>query len=97
MAELRHSSSSGSPSAPKKSPQDEITPVSQVSTNNVEEKLSGQVVNGKNVLAEEDAFEKTAYAWSTKKKWTLLTVVAICQTSMYVPFQNCRQIEKRNS
>ncbi|KAF1994639.1 MFS general substrate transporter [Amniculicola lignicola CBS 123094] len=82
MAELRHSSSSDSPSAPKKGPQDEITPVSQVSTNNVEERLGGQVVNGKNVLAEEDAFEKTAYAWSVKKKWTLLTVVAICQTSM---------------
>jgi hypothetical protein len=37
--------------------------------------------NGKRVLREEDAFEKLAYAWSDRKKWTLLTVVAICQTS----------------
>ncbi|KAF2475256.1 MFS general substrate transporter, partial [Lindgomyces ingoldianus] len=34
------------------------------------------------VLSNEDAFEKTAYAWSTWKKWILLTVVALCQTSM---------------
>ncbi|PSN67410.1 MFS general substrate transporter [Corynespora cassiicola Philippines] len=34
------------------------------------------------VLHEEDAYEKTAYAWSSRKKWILLTVVAFCQTSM---------------
>ena len=36
----------------------------------------------KKVLREEDAFEKTAYAWSPSKKWWILTVVALCQTSM---------------
>jgi hypothetical protein len=40
------------------------------------------LVNGKRVLHEEDAFHKTAYAWSTKKKWAILSVVALCQTSM---------------
>ncbi|KAF2703015.1 MFS general substrate transporter [Pleomassaria siparia CBS 279.74] len=40
------------------------------------------IINGKRVLRDEDAFEVTAYAWSIKKKWILLTVVALCQTSM---------------
>ncbi|KAH7138366.1 multidrug transporter [Dendryphion nanum] len=38
--------------------------------------------NVSNVLRVEDHLEKTAYAWSSKKKWILLTVVALCQTSM---------------
>ncbi|KAL6705898.1 hypothetical protein ACN47E_006358 [Coniothyrium glycines] len=33
-------------------------------------------------LDEVNAFEHTAYMWSTKKKWWILTVVALCQTSM---------------
>ncbi|KAF2476410.1 MFS general substrate transporter [Lindgomyces ingoldianus] len=40
------------------------------------------IVNGKPVLREEDAFESTGYAFSPKKKWWILTVVALCQTSM---------------
>ncbi|KAF2022022.1 MFS multidrug transporter [Aaosphaeria arxii CBS 175.79] len=40
------------------------------------------VVDGKVVLREEDAFDKTAYAWSPRRKWIMLTIVAICQTSM---------------
>ncbi|KAF2259707.1 MFS general substrate transporter [Lojkania enalia] len=40
------------------------------------------LVNGKLVLTEGNSYEKTAYAWSIRKKWTLLTVVALCQTSM---------------
>ncbi|KAF2636849.1 MFS general substrate transporter [Massarina eburnea CBS 473.64] len=40
------------------------------------------LIDGKRVLTELSSFDQTAYAWSTKKKWMLLTVVAICQTSM---------------
>lgn len=44
---------------------------------------SGAPTSGtRSVLTESNAFDNTAYAWSTKKKWTLLTVVALCQTSM---------------
>lgn len=34
------------------------------------------------VLNEVNSIEHTAYRWSTKKKWAVLTVVALCQTSM---------------
>jgi hypothetical protein len=34
------------------------------------------------VLNEANSFEHTAYSFSTKKKWAILTVVALCQTSM---------------
>jgi MFS family permease len=40
------------------------------------------IINGKRVLSEEDAFEHTAHAWSTRKKWICLSIVALCQTSM---------------
>ncbi|KAF2738507.1 MFS general substrate transporter [Polyplosphaeria fusca] len=36
----------------------------------------------KPVLRVDDAPEATAFYWSAKKKWILLTVVALCQTSM---------------
>jgi hypothetical protein len=34
------------------------------------------------VLDEVQDYEYTAYAFSNKKKWAILTVVALCQTSM---------------
>jgi hypothetical protein len=34
------------------------------------------------VLNEANAIEYTAYNFSNKKKWAVLTVVALCQTSM---------------
>jgi hypothetical protein len=34
------------------------------------------------VLNEANSAEHTAYAFSIKKKWWILTVVALCQTSM---------------
>tara|TARA_R110002003_G_scaffold288_14_gene18448 strand:+ start:17351 stop:17605 length:255 start_codon:yes stop_codon:yes gene_type:complete len=34
------------------------------------------------VLHEANALEHTAYNFSAKKKWAVLTVVALCQTSM---------------
>lgn len=34
------------------------------------------------VLNEANAIEYTGYRFSTKKKWWILTVVALCQTSM---------------
>jgi MFS family permease len=52
--------------------------VAPVRTNSDE----SNIVDGKRVLREQDAVECTAYAWSTRKKWILLTVVALCQTSM---------------
>lgn len=33
------------------------------------------------ILQEEDAPHALAYDWSSRKKWVLLTVVAVCQTS----------------
>lgn len=33
-------------------------------------------------LNEANAVEHTAYTFSTRKKWIILTVVALCQTSM---------------
>jgi hypothetical protein len=38
------------------------------------------------VLNEHDNRSATAYAWSTKKKWTLLTIVAFCQISINASF-----------
>ena len=37
---------------------------------------------GAEILDEINGYEYTAYNWSTKKKWWILTVVALCQTSM---------------
>jgi hypothetical protein len=39
-------------------------------------------LQGKRILDEYEDFDKTANVWSGKKKWTLLTIVALCQTSM---------------
>jgi hypothetical protein len=33
-------------------------------------------------LNEANSIEYTAYSWSNRKKWAVLTVVALCQTSM---------------
>ncbi|KAF2659301.1 MFS general substrate transporter [Lophiostoma macrostomum CBS 122681] len=70
----RESSSTDIPFAVKKGPSDGIRPVQTNDTT--------ALVDGKRVLREEDVFHKTAYAWSTKKKWAILSVVALCQTSM---------------
>ncbi|KAF9734560.1 hypothetical protein PMIN04_006747 [Paraphaeosphaeria minitans] len=40
------------------------------------------VLEGKRILDECEDFDKTANVWSINKKWTLLTIVALCQTSM---------------
>lgn len=50
--------------------------VGKALTNTVE-----PVHNGKRYLTEAIVYEHLAYAWSTKKKWFLLTIVAVCQTS----------------
>lgn len=68
-----------------KDPNNDIQPVRTISHSTPpENSIDPELVNGKRILREEDAFEKTAYAWSTRKKWILLTIVAICQTSMFV-------------
>jgi hypothetical protein len=38
--------------------------------------------NGITILNEATNLKDTAYAFSTRKKWWILTVVALCQTSM---------------
>lgn len=38
--------------------------------------------NAQVILNEANAYEHTAYNFSNKKKWAVLTVVALCQTSM---------------
>jgi hypothetical protein len=40
------------------------------------------ITNPVRVLNEVHDFDHTAYSWTTKKKWAVLTVVALCQTSM---------------
>jgi len=54
------------------------------------------------VLNEANAVEHTAYTFSTKKKWWILTVVALCQTSMsrfpqYLDRATIRHINKRQT
>jgi hypothetical protein len=39
-------------------------------------------MRGPHMLTEANCIEKTGYMFSTKKKWWILTVVALCQTSM---------------
>lgn len=39
-------------------------------------------LHGVETLDEVNAYEHTAYAFSRKRKWWILTVVALCQTSM---------------
>jgi len=41
------------------------------------------VHKGKRYLTEGIAHEHLAYAWPNKKKWFMLSIVAVCQTSMY--------------
>ena len=43
---------------------------------------SEKAVTLKRILQEEDALEVTGYSFSTRKKWTILAIVAIVQTSM---------------
>jgi hypothetical protein len=38
--------------------------------------------NASLVLTEANAFKHTAYHFSNRKKWAVLTVVGLCQTSM---------------
>jgi hypothetical protein len=39
-------------------------------------------IGGAHKLTEANCIEKTGYVFSTRKKWWILTVVALCQTSM---------------
>ncbi|KAF2791094.1 MFS general substrate transporter [Melanomma pulvis-pyrius CBS 109.77] len=76
MADSYASSSSGGAVPPKEVITTE-SPIPSTTSHN-----PPLIIGGKRVLREEDAFEKTAYAWPARKKWVLLTVVALCQTSM---------------
>jgi MFS family permease len=60
----------------------QVEPTSSSSPSPNRQQHKPEITNGKLVLCEEDAFEHTAHAWSTKKKWTCLSIVALCQTSM---------------
>lgn len=51
--------------------------IEMIPTQNVETDGSGRFK-----LTELNCVEKTGYMFSTKKKWQILTVVALCQTSM---------------
>lgn len=42
----------------------------------------GDTGDGRHILQEEEAPEVLGFAWSTRKKWTTLTVVFIVQCSM---------------
>ena len=56
---------------------------SESSANTVESKTEGAVINvGTIRLSEATGWKDTAYAFSTARKWQILTVVALCQTSM---------------
>jgi hypothetical protein len=49
---------------------------------NMTSKEESSDLNAPLELTEANCIEYTAYAWSPKKKWAVLTVVALCQTSM---------------
>lgn len=78
-------------SLPKR-PEDELTTIAindsaidlhtSAHPTHVDGKLIPIALHGKRILNEYEDFDKTAKAWSDKKKWILLTVVALCQTSM---------------
>jgi hypothetical protein len=50
------------------------------------------VHNGKRYLTEGLAYDHLAYAWSSRKKWFLLTIVAVCQTSKCTMAVQCDEI-----
>jgi hypothetical protein len=64
------------PSGPTLGPSDTLEPLNPFDT-------GVQMHNGKRVLGEEDAYNQLAHAWPLRKKWLLLTVVAVCQTSKW--------------
>jgi len=80
MAELRHPSdatvdSNGPGAKEASSSAFEANHLGQSST-------ASTTTPGPLVLNEANAIEHTAYQWSSHKKWAVLTVVALCQTSM---------------
>ena len=48
----------------------------------VHTRSSQNEIRGPHMLTEANCIEETGYMFSTKKKWWILTVVALCQTSM---------------
>lgn len=56
---------------------------SESSANTAETKSEGTVTNDGTIrLSEATNWKDTAYAFSAARKWQILTVVALCQTSM---------------
>jgi hypothetical protein len=84
MAALRHPSdgSVGSDGAGTKEAKSSSFEAAGPLDSNITSSTKPVNPNGTLVLNEANSFEQTAYAWSTKKKWAVLTVVALCQTSM---------------
>lgn len=80
MAELRHPSdatvdSNGPGAKEASSSAFEANALGQSSS-------ASTTMPGSLILNEANAIEHTAYQWSSNKKWAVLTVVALCQTSM---------------
>ncbi|WVF68874.1 hypothetical protein IAT40_003647 [Kwoniella sp. CBS 6097] len=65
-------------------PEEILTGQSDNATNAVKrpKHRRGDTGDGRHVLQEEDAPEALGYAWSTRKKWTTLSVIFIVQCSM---------------
>lgn len=76
MVTLRHGSDDSVSSAGRK--EAGAKGIERISTSN----LPPHLPNAPLILDEGNAVEHTAYVFSKKKKWWILTVVALCQTSM---------------
>jgi hypothetical protein len=84
MIDLRHPSdvSVGSHSSGAKEAKSSSFEAASPLDSNVTSSAAPADQNATLILNEANAFEHTAYNFSNRKKWAVLTVVALCQTSM---------------
>ncbi|KAH5371875.1 hypothetical protein HBI48_034190 [Parastagonospora nodorum] len=79
MAELRHPSDA---TIDSNGPGAKEANSSAFETSHLGQSSTASTTPGPLILNEANAIEHTAYQWSSHKKWAVLTVVALCQTSM---------------
>jgi hypothetical protein len=84
MGDLRHPSdvSVGSHGSAAKEAKSSSFETASPLDSNTSSSAAAAEHNASLILNEANAFEHTAYNFSNRKKWAVLTVVALCQTSM---------------
>lgn len=83
LANTNASTLPSEPDEPKPEAGDGVETISRVTTTQSGLRRSRRVeLGGIEQLDEVSGYEYTAYNFSDKKKWWILTVVALCQTSM---------------